>query len=107
MMGAFCVSLAFELKILSIVIQEERTFHAIIKQEKYRFFRFGCAAVGALLFLGGSAAFQFVESRTWPVAGLNLASGVLHLISACLMFKKPEASGYRRVEQETEIPTII
>jgi hypothetical protein len=89
LLGAFCFSLGYELKVLAIVIQEGRSMATIIRQEKYRFARLGCMIVGTLLFLGGSVMVQLNNEQSWGSGALNLSGGLITATSAFLLFKKP------------------
>jgi hypothetical protein len=74
---------------------------AIVKQEKYRFVRFGCMTLGSILFLAGSVSLQIESgSKENLTAGiLNLLGGLLFACSVFMLFKTPDHVGYAKFDQ--------
>lgn len=107
LLGAFCYSLGYEIKVLALVVQEGRSIATIIRQEKYRFIRFGCVITGTLLFLTASVIVQLSNEQSWTTGTISLCGGLLEAASAFFLFKKSKHVGYSKFEQEMEVPSIV
>jgi hypothetical protein len=95
LIAALLTSIAAELKILAIVL-ENRNFDKILQKEKYRFFQYGLIAAGLVLFMIGTLLLSLSEDKAWAVekAGVvNCVGGVVYAFSIVGMFMKEKRSG--------------
>jgi hypothetical protein len=94
MVGEFFVSLAYELKILALVLTE-KSFKRLLRQEKRRFFRYVCIALGTMFFLIASIVLELeLEAGAWAAGLANSLAGVAFLISVALLVRRDAHKGY-------------
>lgn len=99
LIAAFCFSLACELKVLFIVVKNTTNISELFRQEKYRFIRYGCLAIGTILFLAGSIT-QLLEPQPNSnrlLAGLlNSLGGIFFASSVIVLLRKDLHRGYAK-----------
>jgi heme O synthase-like polyprenyltransferase len=75
--GAFLISCAAELKILTLVL-DKRQFDTIIRRGKGRFIQFGLVAMGNVIFLLGTLIF-------WKIPILSETGCIFNFVGGCFV----------------------
>lgn len=99
MLGEFFLSLAYELKLLTLILHE-KSLKQIMRQEKRRFLRYSSIALGTIFFL---TATILLELAVHPLVAsiMNVLAGVCFLLSVLLLVKRDSHKGYEDFEAST------
>jgi hypothetical protein len=102
MLGEFLVSLAYELKILALILHQ-KSFKLLLRFERRRFLRYVCIAAGNILFLLATIFFE-LNTNQWAGGITNLTAGVAFLASILLLVERDSHKGYEEFDSSAASP---